>query len=71
MSNTHELEANLANYKLQLSQVEAALTADQENEELKKLKGDLEEVCEGVTSPILTNHRPAHNFQISPLVLVQ
>nr|XP_039255328.1 survival of motor neuron-related-splicing factor 30-like [Styela clava] len=41
-----ELEANLTNYKVQLAQVEAALSADPENEELKKLKQDLEEVIQ-------------------------
>ncbi|XP_008209390.1 survival of motor neuron-related-splicing factor 30 isoform X1 [Nasonia vitripennis] len=37
---------DLQNYKLQLQQVEAALTTDPENEELLKLKIDLEEVIE-------------------------
>lgn len=41
-----ELQGNLHNYKLQLQQVEAALTTDSDNEELKKLKLDLEEVIE-------------------------
>uniref|UniRef100_A0A0A9Z1N9 Survival of motor neuron-related-splicing factor 30 n=1 Tax=Lygus hesperus TaxID=30085 RepID=A0A0A9Z1N9_LYGHE len=39
-----ELDANLQNYKLQLQQVEAALTTNPDNEELLKLKSDLEEV---------------------------
>ncbi|BES88791.1 Survival of motor neuron-related-splicing factor [Nesidiocoris tenuis] len=39
-----DLESNLQNYKLQLQQVEAALTTNPENEELLKLKADLEEV---------------------------
>lgn len=43
---TTELESNLANYKMQLTQVEAALTLDSDNEELKKLKQDLEEVIQ-------------------------
>lgn len=37
---------DLQNYKLQLQQVEAALTTDPDNEELQKLKIDLEEVIE-------------------------
>ncbi|XP_063974281.1 survival of motor neuron-related-splicing factor 30 [Diachasmimorpha longicaudata] len=37
---------DLQNYKLQLQQVEAALTTDPTNEELLKLKIDLEEVIE-------------------------
>lgn len=37
---------DLRNYKLQLQQVEAALLTDSENEELLKLKADLEEVIE-------------------------
>ncbi|PSN52325.1 Survival of motor neuron-related-splicing factor 30 [Blattella germanica] len=41
-----DLQGNLQNYKLQLQQVEAALTTDPENEELLKLKVDLEEVIE-------------------------
>nr|CAG4650589.1 EOG090X0GY1 [Sida crystallina] len=39
-----ELRLNLDTYKLQLQQVEAALTADPTNEELLKLKQDLVEV---------------------------
>ncbi|KAK6619671.1 hypothetical protein RUM43_012428 [Polyplax serrata] len=39
-----DLQANLQNYVLQLQQVEAALTIDPDNEELQKLKNDLEEV---------------------------
>ncbi|XP_072944021.1 survival of motor neuron-related-splicing factor 30 [Epargyreus clarus] len=37
---------DLRNYKLQLQQVEAALLTDPDNEELLKLKADLEEVIE-------------------------
>ncbi|XP_058806233.1 survival of motor neuron-related-splicing factor 30 isoform X1 [Phymastichus coffea] len=37
---------DLQNYKLQLQQVEAALTSDPDNQELLKLKIDLEEVIE-------------------------
>nr|CAG4643585.1 EOG090X0GY1 [Ilyocryptus agilis] len=39
-----ELKISLDTYKLQLQQVEAALTADETNEELLKLKADLVEV---------------------------
>ncbi|XP_031562398.1 survival of motor neuron-related-splicing factor 30-like [Actinia tenebrosa] len=39
-----DLQVNLTQYRAQLSQVEAALTTDPENEELLKLKNDLEEV---------------------------
>uniref|UniRef100_A0A069DXP7 Putative survival of motor neuron-related-splicing factor 30 n=1 Tax=Panstrongylus megistus TaxID=65343 RepID=A0A069DXP7_9HEMI len=41
-----DLENNLQNYKLQLQQVEAALTTAPENDELIKLKNDLEEVIQ-------------------------
>lgn len=44
MADAKELQANLTEYRAQLRQVEAALTTDPENEELKKLKQDLEEV---------------------------
>ncbi|KAL4712713.1 hypothetical protein ACJJTC_008010 [Scirpophaga incertulas] len=37
---------DLRNYKLQLQQVEAALLTDPQNEELLKLRADLEEVIE-------------------------
>lgn len=43
---TTELETNLNSYKVQLAQVEAALSADPENDELVKLKQDLEEVIQ-------------------------
>lgn len=39
-----DLSGNLANYKLQLQQVEAALTTNPDNEDLLKLKSDLQEV---------------------------
>ena len=43
--SSHKMaESDLSSYQLQLQQVEAALTADPENQELLKLKGDLEEV---------------------------
>ena len=40
-----DLVASLSAYKVQLAQVEAALTASPENDELLKLKQDLLEVC--------------------------
>ncbi|XP_015777196.1 PREDICTED: survival of motor neuron-related-splicing factor 30-like [Acropora digitifera] len=44
MADAKELQNNLTEYRAQFRQVEAALTTDPENEELKKLKQDLEEV---------------------------
>ncbi|XP_028406005.1 survival of motor neuron-related-splicing factor 30-like [Dendronephthya gigantea] len=44
MAEAKELQSNLVNYKAQLQQVEAALTTEPDNEELIKLKTDLEEV---------------------------
>ncbi|XP_068705010.1 survival of motor neuron-related-splicing factor 30-like [Montipora capricornis] len=44
MADSKELQTNLTEYRAQLRQVEAALTTDPSNEELKKLKQDLEEV---------------------------
>ncbi|XP_076327265.1 survival of motor neuron-related-splicing factor 30 [Tachypleus tridentatus] len=41
---SEDLTGNLQNYQIQLQQVEFALTSDPENEELLKLKKDLEEV---------------------------
>merc|ERR1712130_521808 len=41
---TRMSESDLNTYKLQLQQVEAALTTDPENEELQQLKTDLEQV---------------------------
>lgn len=41
-----DLSTNIDNYKLQLQQVEAALTTSPEDEELLKLKQDLQEVIE-------------------------
>jgi len=39
-----DLIGNLTNYRLQLQQVEAALTTDPDNDDLLKLKSDLQEV---------------------------
>lgn len=44
MDAGEDLAANLKNYEIQLQQVIAALESDSENEELLKLKFDLEEV---------------------------
>ncbi|KAK3912644.1 Survival of motor neuron-related-splicing factor 30 [Frankliniella fusca] len=49
-----DLQSNLQNYQLQLQQVEAALLTDPSNEELIKLKTDLEEVIELTTDLIKT-----------------
>ncbi|XP_034252988.1 survival of motor neuron-related-splicing factor 30 [Thrips palmi] len=49
-----DLQSNLQNYQLQLQQVEAALLTDPSNEELMKLKTDLEEVIELTTDLIKT-----------------
>lgn len=38
---SEDLAANLRNYQIQLQQVEAALSNEQDNEELIKLKHDL------------------------------
>lgn len=46
MGDLEEYQANLATYKAQLQQVEAALTNDPENEELLKLQQDLQEVID-------------------------
>ena len=43
-NSVSEEEANLATYSLQLQQVEAALTNDPGNQELLKLKTDLQEI---------------------------
>eukprot|EP00112_Aurelia_sp_Birch-Aquarium-sp1_P015139 Seg3328.1 transcript_id=Seg3328.1/GoldUCD/mRNA.D3Y31 product="hypothetical protein" pseudo=true protein_id=Seg3328.1/GoldUCD/D3Y31 len=44
MESQSELKSNLETYQAQLKQVEAALMIDEDNDELIKLKGDLEEV---------------------------
>ncbi|KAJ7382859.1 Survival of motor neuron--splicing factor 30 [Desmophyllum pertusum] len=44
MADARELQTNLTEYRAQLRQVEAALTTDTDNDELKKLKQDLQEV---------------------------
>jgi len=47
-------ESDLTTYKLQLQQVEAALTTDPENEELQQLKVDLEQVI-SLTSELINS----------------
>ncbi|XP_050348370.1 survival of motor neuron-related-splicing factor 30 [Nymphalis io] len=58
---------DLRNYKLQLQQVEAALLTDPQNEELLKLKGDLEEVIELTRDLIKTQEGESkgHNIHSS------
>ncbi|XP_071480133.1 survival of motor neuron-related-splicing factor 30-like [Diadema antillarum] len=48
-TSSDDYSVNLATYKAQLQQVEAALTNDAENEELLKLKQDLQEVIDLTT----------------------
>jgi len=47
----------LANYRLQLGQVEAALTGDPENAELLSLKSDLDEIIT-ITSELISDSTP-------------
>ncbi|CAH2238213.1 survival of motor neuron-related-splicing factor 30 [Pararge aegeria] len=58
---------DLRNYKLQLQQVEAALLTDTQNEELLKLKTDLEEVIELTRDLIKTKEGESkvHNIHSS------
>lgn len=46
MDSSEDLAANLKNYEIQLQQVLAALQGDSDNDELIKLKADLEEVIQ-------------------------
>jgi len=57
-----DLQASLEQYKIQLQQVEAALSAEPENEELKKLKVDLEEII-NITQELIqpTSTRGPHS----------
>ena len=52
----------LANYKLQLGQVEAALTGDPENAELLSLKKDLDEII-GITEELIDDTKKKVNFK--------
>ncbi|XP_038207677.1 survival of motor neuron-related-splicing factor 30-like [Zerene cesonia] len=54
---------DLRNYKLQLQQVEAALLTDPENEELLKLKTDLEEVIE-LTQDLIKTQEGESNVSV-------
>ena len=51
----------LANYKLQLGQVEAALTGDPENAELLSLKKDLDEII-GITEELIDDTKKKVNL---------
>ena len=51
----------MANYKLQLGQVEAALTGDPENAELLSLKKDLDEIIE-ITEELIDDTKKKVNF---------
>lgn len=59
-----ELRASLDTYKLQLQQVEAALTAEPTNEELLKLKQDLVEVI-ALTNELYNTQREAEGEEDS------
>lgn len=60
--------SQLANYKLQLGQVEAALTADQDNEELITLRKDLEEIISITEALIEETNTQVHALKSSPWV---
>jgi len=57
-----DLAGNLSNYRLQLQQVEAALTTDPDNEDLVKLKNDLEEVI-ALTEDLLGSNQVTTDAQ--------
>ncbi|ELU06148.1 hypothetical protein CAPTEDRAFT_20281 [Capitella teleta] len=54
-----DLESNLATYKLQLQQVEAALESDSTSEELLKLQHDLDEVIK-LTEDLISAQKTAN-----------
>ncbi|XP_046854412.1 survival of motor neuron-related-splicing factor 30-like [Xenia sp. Carnegie-2017] len=60
MAELKELSANLMNYRAQLQQVDAALTTEPDNEELLKLKTDLEEVI-ALTSDLVNLNQGTGN----------
>lgn len=64
MSEDHQ--SSLQNYKLQLQQVEAALTTDPENQELLKLKIDLQEVISLTKDLIRTYHEEQEKKKSEP-----
>ena len=53
----------LANYKLQLGQVEAALTGDPENAELLALKKDLDEIIE-ITEELIDDTKKKVTYKL-------
>jgi len=60
--------SQLANYKLQLGQVEAALTADASNEELLTLRKDLLEIIE-ITGQIIEETKQQATWRVGMTVL--
>ncbi|KXJ29328.1 Survival of motor neuron-related-splicing factor 30 [Exaiptasia diaphana] len=54
-----DLQTNLTQYRAQLDQVEAALTSEPDNEELHKLKKDLEEVINLTLDLLKVNEKGA------------
>ncbi|XP_043830649.1 survival of motor neuron-related-splicing factor 30-like [Dromiciops gliroides] len=58
-----ELVAKMINYKVQLEQVEAALYQNQENEDLLKLKRDLQEVIELTKQLISSDAQPSSSLK--------
>jgi len=58
----------LANYKLQLGQVEAALTGDPENGELLSLKKDLDEII-SITEELIDDTKKKANWKIGMTVM--
>eukprot|EP00126_Sphaerothecum_destruens_P005590 Sdes_comp18909_c0_seq1m9358 len=62
--NLNELEKNLHLYQNQLQQVDAALSTDAENEELKKLQSDLSEVI-SVTLDLIKMSNPLYGSTVA------
>lgn len=65
-----DLDENLENYKAQLKQVEAALLIDEDNEDLKKLKEDLEEVIALTVDLMQVNELPVETPEPEPVAEV-
>ncbi|CAK9303539.1 unnamed protein product [Gordionus sp. m RMFG-2023] len=59
-----ELIQNLTSYKIQFEQVEAALSTDPENDDLNKLKKDLEDVIALTLDLIQRQDAPPHNRRV-------
>lgn len=57
-----DLSENMENYRAQLKQVEAALLIDEDNDDLKKLKEDLEEVISLTRDLMQVNETPSENI---------